>query len=301
MPTQTGRRLSRRSLVCLSGIQASAPGERQNAVRLVLGLSGSESNGLLLGILVNDNDSTVFVVWQAVEGRNRIAVLASSLGHRCCSCASAEEFLEVFQPTRIGCVILDLHLPGMSGLELLEYVPGLYHPFPAILTGKDVDVRTAVRAMQAGAVTVLDKAWDNAQLVDAIDVALGISETVREAHGRRADLCARFDGLDAREREVVSMIVEGRPYKAIARELGVSHRTIDRICATVYQKTGTESAVDLARAVGELSRLRTNHRESYGERIPPQTSALRRQIGIRQRERSMFVDDPHCALAPRRG
>ncbi len=290
-PTQTRRRLPTPDLVPL--VTGSEPQRATECGETRKGAFGNRVKLTMAGGVVDFTDPTVFVVWHEPATGARVVSLIQSRGMRCALAGSADEFLRRFHPSCTGCILLHLSLPDMTGLELLEYLPGLYHPFPAVVVGEDVDVPSAVRAMRAGAVTVLSAPFADADLLSAVDSALNISHNVQDAHSRRARLDARFEQLDLREQEVVSMIVAGRPYKAIARELGVSHRTIDRICASVYQKTGTSSAVDLARAVGELARLRNKCRELRCGQSASRAPVLNGCVGDSRDERQYFVDDCH--------
>jgi len=189
---------------------------------------------------------TVFVVDDDPAARAGTAALVSSMGLRCEAFSAAEEFFDRVDLGRAGCVIADMEMTRMSGMQLQERLVGLRSALPVVLIGDDVDVRTAVHAMQKGAVSVLQKPYDAEQLEGAVRRAIQVSHTGQEAEQRRLALAARFDTLNAREREVLTMIVNGLPNKTIARQLGVCQRTAAQVRADVYEKMGAESAVELA-------------------------------------------------------
>jgi FixJ family two-component response regulator len=195
---------------------------------------------------------TLFVVDDDPEVRASMAALAASMGWASQVFPSAEGFLERFDPARPGCVVTDLRLGGMDGLQLQGHLAMLSNAPPVILISAYGSIPIAVRAMRNGALTVLEKPCDADELISAIRLAVGIKATTTAARSNRAGLQFRFDSLHGREREAMARIVDGVPNKTIARQLGVSHRTANRIRAAVFKKMEVTSAVDLARIVGEF-------------------------------------------------
>jgi two-component system, LuxR family, response regulator FixJ len=206
---------------------------------------------------VNLCNPTVFVVEVDPVARNSMVALVSSMSLDCRSFSSAEQFLDHIDPSQPGCVITDFHLEGMNGLQLQEHLTHHDYAMPFVLVSECIDVPLAVRAMQNGAVTVLEKPCQTEQLSGAIQEAVSRSREVRATHVKLKDLRARIDGLEPREREVMMLIVNGMPNKTIARELGISMRTTARIRADIFKKMGAESAVDLADMTAELRRLQS--------------------------------------------
>lgn len=196
----------------------------------------------------------VFVIDDEPADRARAAALVSSMGWECRTFTSAEQFLDHVSPSRGGCAIVALRLPGMDGMALQRHLIRLGSTMPVILVGGEIDVATAVRAMQNGAVTVLEKPCQTDQLADAIRTALKLSRTRQRTLQRRTALLACFENLDRRERGVMKMIVHGLPNKTIARKVGVCQRTAAQIRAEVCRKMGVGSAVELALLAGELWR-----------------------------------------------
>ena len=210
-------------------------------------MSRIERNGLM-----GRTDPTLFVVDDDPEVRASMAALATSMGWDCQAFSSAEEFLERFDPARPGCVVTDLRLGGMDGLQLQEHLGNLSSALPVILVSAYGSIPIAVRAMRNGALTVLEKPCNADELASAIHLAVNVTLNTPAARPNRAGLQLRFDSLHLREREAMARIIDGVPNKTIARHLGVSHRTANRIRAAIFKKMGVASAVDLARMVGGL-------------------------------------------------
>jgi FixJ family two-component response regulator len=197
--------------------------------------------------VVDHLSETVFVVDDDPAVRESIAALATSLGLEAETFESAERFLEQYDPQRLGCVVVDLRLPGMSGLALLEELAGRCCAIPVILISAYVRVPEAVRAMQWGAVTVIEKPYPANRLSEALQSALARSRKMHVARLQRIDVMNRLESLSPRERRVLDLMIEDRPNKVIAREIGVSRRTLDRLRSAVLEKLGVRSAVEAAR------------------------------------------------------
>jgi two-component system, LuxR family, response regulator FixJ len=198
---------------------------------------------------------TVFVLDDEPSVCNGVAALASTMGLACHSFTSVERFLERFDPLQPGCAIIDMRIGDTDGIKLLRNIAGHDHDYPVILISAYLNVSTAVRAMQSGAFTVLEKPCPADQLDNAIREAVNASQTRQKTRLRRSELQARFNSLQPRERKMMMFIVNCVPNKNIIRELGVSMRTAARIRATVYEKMGVEFTVELAQIAVELSRF----------------------------------------------
>jgi len=194
---------------------------------------------------------TVFVVDDEPSIRRAVAALMSSKGMRCETFASAEEFLRDYDPSREGCLVVDLRLGGMTGLELYERLAAAGNSPATIVLSAYVDVPTAVHAMKHGAVTVLTKPCHPTQLSDAICAAIEADCKSRKDCTRRREVRGRVETLTPRERQAMARIVAGEANKLIARRMGISQRTVDRLRAAVFRKMGVETAVGLARMLGE--------------------------------------------------
>lgn len=195
---------------------------------------------------------TLFVVDDDPDARRGTAALACSLGYPCKTFISAEEFLQAYDPSATGCLLVDFRLGGMSGLELQEQLQSMGCSLPFVLISAFADVPIAVRGMRNGAVAVLQKPYVDDELVDAIRRGMELVEHRHARSQRHNEIRRRMAVLSERERLVMEMIVVGKPNKVIARNLVISHRTVDRIRASVFEKMGTDSAVELAGILAEL-------------------------------------------------
>ena len=208
---------------------------------------------------------TLYVIDDEAAAGQCAAELAALLGLRCDVFSSAEQFLERADLSLPGCLVSELHLKGMSGLDLQEHLAGLGSILSVILVSANLEVPLVVSAMRNGAVTVLEKPCDAGLLADAIQAAIDLSLATREARRTRAAMQSGLQSLDPRKRQVLVMIVDGVPTKVIARELGVCQRTAARIRADVFEKMGAESAVELAQMAVELDCFARRERPRAGK------------------------------------
>lgn len=192
-------------------------------------------------------DATVFIVDDHGGLRKSLAFLVESAGFRAEVFASAEAFLEHDQPERPGCLILDLQMPGMSGLQLLEVLAGRGDCRPVIMISAHGDVPTAVRALKTGAVDFLQKPFKDQELLERIRQAIGLDAEWRRWRTEAQDVLQRLASLTPREREVFDLCVEGLSTKQIAERLGAGASTIETHRRHVLHKMQARSAVDLAR------------------------------------------------------
>jgi len=186
---------------------------------------------------------------------------------------SALEFLAIKPVEAEGCVVLDINMPGMNGLELQREMNGSGISLPIIFLTGHGDIPTTVHAIKAGAVHFLTKPVREDELMNAIRQAL---EHDRKARSERAEirkLRQRFDLLAPRERQVMQLVVSGRLNKQIAHELGISERTIKLHRGQVMRKMGAESLADLVKQAGKLGPLRIGVRN--GGEIPQASSSWR--------------------------
>lgn len=162
--------------------------------------------------------------------------------------ASAQAFLDVFDPVRAGCVLLDVRMPGMSGLELQQRLAARarYH-LPLIFVTGHGDVQMAVRAVQAGAFDFIEKPFNDQDLLERVQRAIAHDAVQREREDHHHRLRARFDALTAREREVLDLVVQGQSNKAVANALGLSAKTVEFHRAKVMEKLQVRSLADLVK------------------------------------------------------
>lgn len=194
-------------------------------------------------------DPTVFIVDDDNEVREAIELLMHSIGLPACSFASAADYLNQFDPNAPGCLVLDVRMKGMSGLELQEKLgEAPLHPPIIIITGHG-DVPMAVRAVQAGAVDFLEKPFNDQTLLDAVHRAIEQDASHRGRASRLADIAERLARLTPREREILEQIVAGKRNKVIAADLGISQSTVEAHRAKVMEKLEAKSLSDLMRMV----------------------------------------------------
>jgi FixJ family two-component response regulator len=165
---------------------------------------------------------------------------------------SAREFLQKHDPTQPGCLVLDVRMPEMSGLELQEQLNLLGAVIPVIFITGHGDVPMAVEAMQAGAFDFLQKPFRDQDLIDRIQRALEKDRANRAVLDERAAIRQRLESLTPREREVLDMVASGKPNKIMASDLGVSQRTIEIHRARVMEKMAATSLAQLVRMVMDL-------------------------------------------------
>ena len=193
--------------------------------------------------------ATVFVVDDDQAMRNSLKWLIESVGVQVESFASADEFLVQYQPGRHGCLVLDVRMPGMSGLDLQEQLAQQNINIPVVIITGHGDVPMAVRAMKSGAIDFIEKPFNDEVLLDAIRRALAFGEQQRSHQIEHLQIQQRLQHLTPREREVMEMVTEGRSNKEIANALGVSAKTIEAHRARVMEKMQAGSLAELVRMV----------------------------------------------------
>ncbi|HEY7379398.1 MAG TPA: response regulator transcription factor [Steroidobacteraceae bacterium] len=198
--------------------------------------------------------ATVCVVDDDEAVRGSLKLLLKTLGVPALAYGSAQEFLADFDPQRRGCLVLDIRMPGMSGLDLQQELNTRGALVPIIFITGHGDVPMAVEAMQQGAMDFLQKPFRDQDLLDRINKALEKDRAGRELLGNRERLRARIDTLTPREREVMKLIVAGKANKVIAGDLQLSQRTVEIHRAHVMEKMGANSLAHLVRMAIEAER-----------------------------------------------
>ena len=198
------------------------------------------------------SEGTVFIVDDDLEVRQALALLMESVGLRTEIFESADRFLERFDPDRPGCLVLDVRMPGMSGLELQARLAAeKLHPPVIVITGHG-DVPMAVRAVQAGAVDFIEKPFNDQALLDSVHRALELDARQRGQARELAEIRRRVESLTRREQEVMQLVVNGLRNKMIAAELHVSQSTVEAHRARVMEKMGARTLSELMRMVLSL-------------------------------------------------
>jgi FixJ family two-component response regulator len=195
---------------------------------------------------------TVFVVDDDETTRNAMRDLLASVGHRVETFASGEAFLGSYRPGRPGCLVADIVMPGISGLELQEKLNAAGIALPVVVITGRREVPLAVRAMRAGAVDFLEKPVRNQILLNSIQRALDQGRRSKVATGAKAEIEARFQRLTRRECEVMALVVAGHANKVIAGRLGISQRTVENHRARVMDKMNARVLADLVRMASAI-------------------------------------------------
>jgi FixJ family two-component response regulator len=200
---------------------------------------------------MSKDNSIVYVLDDDYRVRESLAGLLSSVGFRVEVFASAADYLKFKKPDSPACLILDLQLPGMSGLDLQREIAGGDAPAIVFVTGHG-DVPSSVRAMKAGAIEFLLKPFDDQELLRAIDAAIAQDREARLKRTELAELQRRYALLTPREREVLPFVVAGLLNKQTAAELGNSEITIQVHRGQIMRKMAASSLADLVRMAGKL-------------------------------------------------
>jgi len=196
-----------------------------------------------------EREPIVFVVDDDEQARTSVCALVQSMGLRAEAFSSGEEFLDSYRETGPGCLVVDVRMLGMSGLELQEELLRRNVLLPVIVLTAYARTPTTVRAIKAGALALIEKPYSDDDLWDAIRKALAHDAVRRSEHERRREIRDRAGRLTPAERRVMQMIVQGRPNKAIAGELDVSVRTVENRRREVFKKMHADSVAELVRLV----------------------------------------------------
>lgn len=197
------------------------------------------------------NPATVYLVDDDEIVREAVTLLLETAGYEVKCHACAEDFLADWRPGKTGCLLLDMRMPGMNGMELQEELRRREAHLPIIFLSAFGDVPTTVRAIKGGAVDFLTKPVNGAVLLGRVKAAVAASlEAEREADARR-QVQERLERLTRREREILVLAIAGKPNKEIAQELRISHRTIEAHRSRIFIKTGVHSLLELARMVAD--------------------------------------------------
>src|SRR5262245_56639883 len=186
--------------------------------------------------------------------------LFRSVGLDVATFASATDFLREPMPDRPACVVLELCLPGSRGLELQQSLIRAGHEVPIIFISDRADVLSSVRAMKAGAIDLLQKPFSDQALLDIVHAALRRDREARRGRAEVAAIAQRFNTLTPRERDVLQIVIQGRPNKQIADELGISEKTVKFHRGNVMKKMQAGSIPELVRQADRLARRAAHYR-----------------------------------------
>jgi RNA polymerase sigma factor (sigma-70 family) len=201
---------------------------------------------------MREQQSIVYVIDDDEAVRESVTDLLCSVGHDVQSFGSVQEFLDRPSPDRPGCLVLDVRLPGQSGMELQRRLIKSDIHLPVIFISGHGDIPMSVRAIKSGAIEFLTKPLNEQQLLDAVQTGVARDRAQREKAKVAAKLHERLEQLTPRERDILGRVVTGRPNKQIAAEVGLSEMTVKVHRSHVMQKMRASSLVDLVRMADKL-------------------------------------------------
>lgn len=203
-----------------------------------------------------DQQGTVFIVDDDAAVRKAMQLLLRSVGRSAEIFASAEDFLDQYDSNRAGCLVLDIRMPGLGGLELQERLLAMGSAIPIIFITGHADVPMAVEAMQKGAFDFIEKPVRDQELLERISEALNADRRQRSQLEALSGIEERLARLTKREREVMELVVRGKANKVVAWELGTSQRTVEIHRARVMDKMQARSLAELVRMCLQLEEPR---------------------------------------------
>ncbi|MBI1248457.1 response regulator [bacterium] len=199
---------------------------------------------------------TVFVIDDDPAARESIGMLIRSLGLPVETFASAEQFLQSFDSNRPGCVITDMRMLGLSGLELQDQLVDMGERIPVILISAHANMQIAVKAMRNGAVTFLEKPCQQQEIIDAVNEAIALDARWRQESRESTEARENYEKLNSGERDVMKLMMIGKANKVIANRLDVSLRTVEARRHNVFKKMNVDNIPDLTRLALKIDELR---------------------------------------------
>jgi len=194
-----------------------------------------------------ESEATVFLVDDDAAVLDSLACLLKSAGMNVEAYASATDYLDAYDPQKPGCLVLDVRMPDMTGLDLQQKLTAVGERIPIIFISAHADVPSSVRAMKGGAVDFLEKPLNGRRLLEVVQRALEKDSLARRREPARAEIGKRLEGLTPREREVMEMLYAGKSMKKIASDLGITKQSVARHRTSMLEKMEVDSDAELAR------------------------------------------------------
>ena len=194
---------------------------------------------------MGDDRPMVFIVDDDQAVRDSLSMLVDTVGLRSKAYATAAEFLDDYRPDQSGCLVADVRMPGMNGLELQACLADRGIAIPVVIITGHGDVHMAVQALKAGAVDFVEKPFRDQELLDSIQRAITSDAKLRSEQSQRDKVRGRQDQLTEREREVMELLIRGKSNKEVGAELGISRKTVDFHRVRILEKMGANSLVEL--------------------------------------------------------
>jgi two-component system response regulator FixJ len=201
-------------------------------------------------------EPTVFVVDDDIAVLGSLKALIESVGIDVETFSTADDFLNTYKSSRCGCLVLDIRMPGMSGLELQKVLKDRDIFMPVIIISGHADIEMAVRAMKRDAFDFIEKPFSDQVLLDRIQQAIAKDTNDRRQQTEIDDLRKRFSLLTGREWKIMEMVTLGKTSKEIGPELGISHKTVEVHRTNIMEKLGVKSAIQLTRLAWEAKLLK---------------------------------------------
>ncbi|MCK4792557.1 MAG: response regulator transcription factor [Desulfobacteraceae bacterium] len=204
---------------------------------------------------MSESEPTVFIVDDDSAVLKGLRLLVKSLRMNVETYLSAQEFLDSYDPARPGCLVLDVRMPGISGLELQEKLRKRNISIPVIIMTGYGEVAVAVEAMKKGAMMFVEKPISDQVLLDQIQKAIAKDARIRQEQAAQKTITSRLALLTSREHQVMGLVIAGKLNKVIARELGVSQKTVEFHRSNIMKKMKVDSLAELVRLVIESGRI----------------------------------------------
>ena len=205
------------------------------------------------------HEPIVYIVDDDEAIRSALRMLMKSADLHTVTCASAEEFLKTYKPELPGCLVLDIRMPGMSGLELQKQLLDCHIRVPVVIMSGHSDVTMAVQAMKDGAVDFIEKPFKNEVLLERVKQCVASDVEIRKEQRRHVEAATRLASLTPREREVMELLIQGKRNKTIASDLGISNRTVEAHRAKIMEKMHAHSLSEIVLTSFSAEEARTGH------------------------------------------